>query len=213
MSSPKWVNPTRQAYLVELWEKYGNKCRYGHLNCSDASHYAFSKSRLDNGKRIDYKVVYQTSDNDGIERYLNDYDICSEKCVKNWIESDRDQTYADYRIEYESRHNNLSDRKYPLHGKFNGIARDIYYDNSPVYRIEVIGIDGISHKPVAKIRLVADSTILFVDISKAMQSETKNQKRKALKHSKINPLLQSKIDDCLNKAVTHYLSNIHGRYD
>ena len=235
---PKWVNSTRQAYLVELWNEYGNKCRYGHVNCSNPSHYAFSKSRLDNeitGKdvkcfdssgniindrfgnpalrhtieikkqKIDYRVVYQTSDNDGIIRYLNDYDIRTQNCIKNWVKADRDQSQADYRFEFELRHHNLSDRQFPLYGQFSGIAQDIYFDNQPVFRIESIGIDGITFRSIAKVRLTCDNTYLYVDIHEAMQSVSKNARRKATRQNKISQSVLLKIDNTIHNAVNHYL--------
>lgn len=75
-----------------------------------------------------------------------------------------------------------------------------------------MGIDSLSFKPIAKIKLTCSDTVLFIDLSNAMLNESKNTKRKALKHGKINAMLQSKIDDCINNAVNHYLSTIHSGY-
>ncbi len=159
-----------------------------------------------NYQKVDFKVVYQSYEDD-IVRNLNDYDIQSAKCIKNWSESERENTIAELRYEHELRHHNLSDRQFPVRGKFNGIAQDVYFDKQPVYKIVSIGIDGISFHSIAKVRLTCDNTILYVDIHKAMQSVSKNKRRKAIRSNKISQDVLLKIDDCIHTAVTHYLSH------
>jgi len=48
MAMPKFIanHPERKDYLIALWDEYGNKCRLGHLNCTDLTHYARIKTKV-----------------------------------------------------------------------------------------------------------------------------------------------------------------------
>jgi hypothetical protein len=231
----KWLKPERKDRLIELWNTYGCKCNYGHNNCAIESHYVQNKSIrvpvitgidkecfnpngnkiLDTAgnpainhtfvlsyKTIDFKVVEYT-DMDGIELYIDRFNLKAESLKKTWIQSDRTDTRLKYQAEYANRHN-LKDRL-PLRGTFSGIAQDIYYDNSPVYRIEAYGIDALTFKPFVKLRMTASSDILYVDLSPALKGLSKNKKHKVMRYSK-NGIAHEKIESLCNRVVKDHLS-------
>ncbi len=217
------MDKNRIAHLERLFLERAGKCRLGHPNCTDVTHYAYSVSKrlqvvtgYDSGtmhivnvsyKTIQYTAVFQTMDDDGIIRYLTDYDIQSEKCLKNWGEADRDEKHWNYKAEYDARHN-FKDRL-PIKGTFNGIAKDIYYDTQPLFVIESLGVDGMTSHSMAKVRLTSDSTILFIDINDIMSNQSKNARRKASKRGQISPALQFAIDTYIGKVVTEYRCQFH----
>ena len=80
------------------------------------------------------------------------YELKSETIIKDWIADDRKQSQADWQAEYELRHRD-DDRRFPLRGKFSGIAQDVYYDRQAQFYLEDLGISGLTFKPFAKLRL------------------------------------------------------------
>jgi len=39
-------HPERKAFIIALWHKYGNKCRLGHVNCPNETHFLRMKSKV-----------------------------------------------------------------------------------------------------------------------------------------------------------------------
>jgi hypothetical protein len=134
------------------------------------------------------------------------YEIYIDNLVKEWISSDREETNAQYRLEYEIRHK-VYERTMPLYGKFSGISKDIFYDSQPVYEIENMGISGITFKPYAELRLNSSNMRLQVDLGEILRPLSKNKKRKAIRHNKIPQSILNTIEVRCYQAVKHYLSH------
>ena len=203
--SPKWVNATRQDYLVKLWTKYGNQCLSGHKACPVLAHYVHYDSKMvlvPHAKTIPCVDTHGNplKDSQGNPLYLTVfelrkdylktkridrlYELKSEAIIKDWIADDQRQAYESWQAEFANRHKD-DDRKYPLHGKFSGIAKDIYYDRQPQFYLENLGISGLTFKPFAKLRLASSNVRLFVDIAAVLKPLSKNRKRKALRYGKL----------------------------
>jgi hypothetical protein len=154
--------------------------------------------------KIDYvNVIEMSIDDNGIEAPLTAYDILENNLKQIWIEADRENTVLAYKAEYDQRHK-IKDRL-PLKGTFNGIAKDIFYDNQPVYQILNFGIDGHTLKPYCKVKLNNTDTVLFIDVSKPLKDMSKNKKRKILRYA-CKGILDDNLDYCIFKAVKDYLS-------
>jgi len=221
----KWSTPTRQAYLIKLWTKYGNQCLQGHTACPILEHYVHTDSKLvlvpqaksvpcldGSGNPIKdshgnplYLTVYPlaktTEQTHSLERL---YELKSETLIKDWIADDRAQAQAEYKAEYEARHRDY-ERRTPLHGKFSAIGKDIYYDSQPEFYLEAMGISGLTFKPFAKLRLASSYVRLYVDLSEVFQPLSKNQKRKAVRYGRKSLQLNNQIDRACWLAVKHYL--------
>lgn len=167
---PKWVNETRQDYLIELFHSSHGFCVFGHEKCQFEKHHYIN--------------------------YIDDL-------VKDWIQIDRINANANYKAEYDTRHK-LRDRL-PLHGQFSGIAKDIFFDNQPMYEIEAIGISASNYHPIAKIRLASSNTRIYVDLCESLSGLSKNKKRKLLRYAN-GKNFDNRIDTACYKAVKHYLS-------
>ncbi len=62
MSKPKWASPDRQAYLVELWAKFGNQCLLGHRTCPIPEHYTYTEPV---GKQVPIPLKIPCQDRNG----------------------------------------------------------------------------------------------------------------------------------------------------
>ena len=173
MKQPKWVNPTRQNYLVTLFSKSRGFCVYGHPHCTIPEHH---------------------------------YEIYIDNLVKDWISMDRQDRQAEWQAEFEARHR-TNDRSYPLHGKFSGIAQDVYYDNQPEYYLDGIGVSGLSFKPFAKVRLASSDVHLYVNLGDILQPMSKSKKRKMIRYGKIPQDIEDRISVRCWQAVKHYLNS------
>lgn len=226
MSKPKWVNPDRQAHLVHLFEKYGNRCLQGHSLCPEPSHYTYNRpipliapipfttpcSDLDgnpildrDGNRLlatEYKLVLSRVAIPEVSRL---YDRIIEKLVKDWIEDDRQARVYQRRLEMLRLHR--LPEKGSIRGRFNAISRTIFYDTQPSFYMEALGISGLTFQPFAKVRISSSHTRLHVDISEPLRKVSKNRKRKAVRYCKALPVdTQSEVDHLCSMAVKHYMN-------
>ena len=128
------------------------------------------------------------------------YELFIEGVIRNWILDDRAQSQAEWEAERKALHS-LAERKYPLHGQFSATSKDIYLAKQPQYYLEGIGISPVTFKPFAKVRLASSYMRLFVSLADSLDS--KNAKRKVLRHSRLTETAHKRI----RQAVKHYLEH------
>ncbi len=222
----KWITSERQAILVQLWKRYGNKCLLNHTACANLRHYEHTEYkpcsilanpvlaikrnhdetpvRTAKGQTY-FDVVYQLiADRIGTKETLRLYEIKEREIVKDWIADDRAQTLAEYQAEAEARHRVIQRNK-PLHGKFSGVSRDIFHDKQPLFYVEALGINGITFKPFAKVRLASSQQVIYVDISETLKPLSKHARRKAVRYNKHPLELDDSIHSDCKQAVKKYL--------
>lgn len=201
--------------LAQLFIEHGYKCNYGHYMCPIEEHYVHKFVRkavkLDNkgNPRVIFQDCYRVlkncstaSDNPSGERYLTKFDLMQDNLVKIWSMADREEIVATLKYEDGLRHN-LNDRL-PLRGTFSGIARDIWYDNQPIFRITSIIFDPLEFKSLAKIVLTSDHSILYVDISHILTGLSKCAKRKISRYGILQSRYAIEIDNYVNSIVCKY---------
>jgi len=123
--------------------------------------------------------------------------------IKNWVNEDRLDRLALLKVEDIANHR-TNDRTYPLHGKFSGIAKDVYYDSQPEYFIESMGVSGLNFQPFAKVRLASSPVRLFVTLEDMLRPLSKNQRHKALRYHRIASSLEARIDYACLQAIKQF---------
>ncbi len=135
------------------------------------------------------------------------YEIYIEKWIKNWISDDKSQRAAEWKIEREAMHR-TSERRYPVSGQFDGIAKDIFFDQQPMYYLDRIGVSGLTFTPFAKVKIPSSMIALHVDLGDALRPLSKNQRRKIIRYGKAFPItVQDRIERLCYLAVQHYLAH------
>jgi hypothetical protein len=223
---PKWATNERQAQLLDLWAKYGNRCLLGHTACDDFEHYIYHKPKplfgikpkpikcvdrygnpiLDNNGQplwtVEYKLIPDWVTTPEVIRL---YDLKLAEVIGDWIAEDR-QAKA-YERKAISRLLHTLSEVGALRGQFNAISRDIYHESQPTYFIECLGISGLTFKPFAKVRIASSYVRLHVDLKAPLANVSKNRKRKYLRYGKGLPIgVQKEVELTCNKAIAHYLS-------
>ena len=223
---PKWATNERQAPMLDLWAKYGNRCLLGHTACDDFEHYVYHRPKplfgikpkpikcvdrcgnpiLDkNGNplwTVEYKLIPDWVTNPEVIRL---YDLRLTEVIGDWIAEDR-QAKA-FERKAISRMLHLIPEVGALRGQFNAISRDIYHESQPTYFIECLGISGLTFNPFAKVRIASSYTRLLVDLKAPLTSVSKNRKRKYIRYGKSLPIeVQREVELTCNKAIAHYLS-------
>ena len=153
-------------------------------------------------KHYQLNVTYMSNDSE--PHMLNNTETISQLYIQNWSNADRENTIAEYQAEAELRHKNYDARELPIRGTFSGIAKDIYYDTQPVFRIECMSINGTTGNPMAKIRMTSDNTILYVDVSSVMPRVSKHARLKAKRHNVFTNSLRYKIDLFVGSVISAY---------
>jgi hypothetical protein len=223
---PKWATNERQAQLLDLWAKYGNRCLLGHTACDDFEHYIYRKPKplfgikpkpikcvdrygnpiLDNNGQplwtVEYKPIPHWVSNPEVIRL---YDLRLAEVIGDWIAEDKQAKAYERRAISRMLHSIPEVGK--LRGQFNAISRDIYHESQPIYFIECLGISGLTFKPFAKVRIASSYTRLLVDLQAPLARVSKNRKRKYLRYGKGLPMDTAKeVELSCNKAIAHYLS-------
>ena len=222
---PKWATNERQAQLLDLWAKYGNRCLLGHTACDDFKHYVYHKLKplfgieaklkvcekdgvpiLDSeGKplmTVEYKPIPHWVSNPEVIRL---YDLKLTEVIEDWIREDK-QAKA-YERKAISRMLHLIPEVGKLRGQFSAIGREIYLESQPQYYVECLGISGLTFKPFAKVRIASTYTRLLVDLKAPLANVSKHRKRKFIRYGKGLPMEVAKeVELTCNRAIAHYLS-------
>lgn len=130
-----------------------------------------------------------------------------EELISDWKAEDKAQRAAEWRAEQEAMHA-TSERRFPVSGRFDAIARDIWHDQQPLYYRVGLGFSGLTFTPFAKVKMPSSFVALHVNLGGALRTASKNQRRKAIRYGKALPdEIQRRVDALCLVAVKHYLDN------
>jgi len=133
------------------------------------------------------------------------YEVYIEGVIRNWIADDREQRNAEWQVERKQLHS-LNERRYPLRGQFNALAKDIYLGNQPQYYLIGIGISGLTFRPFAMVKIASSFFRLHINLADTLRNLSKSRRRKAIRYGKALPIeIQQEVDRICNLAVRHYL--------
>ena len=120
--------------------------------------------------------------------------------IQDWQADDRQQRLAELKAESKLLHT-TSDRYLPIAGQFSGVSKDIFFTQQPCYYLLALGMNGLTLKPCAKVRLASSFILLWIELDKvAYTSISKSKKRKAVRyHKRIED-----IDKAVILAVKHF---------
>jgi hypothetical protein len=161
---------------------------------------------LDSEGKVIYTRSYGVGHHVGKTERLNTaYDRAVDNIVKDWVREDA--TARAYIRGVESKRLHSLNETGSLRGHFNAISRSIYFDNQPMFQVLGLGIDSLTFKPFAKIRIASSIVALHVDISEALKPLSKCKKRKAIRYGKPLPnTIAEVVSECASKAVCKYLT-------
>ncbi len=135
------------------------------------------------------------------------YELFIDALVKDWALDDRAQSEAQWEAEQRKMHS-LGERRYPLRGQFNAIAKDVFYPDQPDYYLAGLGVSGLTFKPFAKVRLSSSYVHLYVNLGDRLKEISKSRRRKAIRYGKALPKeIQEKVDLACRLAVNDWLTH------
>ena len=226
MTQRKWVTPERQHQLALLFSTYGNKCLKGHYCCPEVEHYLEAVPKLmayaivkdtpcvdkvgntlrDSEGNILYTRSYGVGHHVGKTERLNTaYDQAIDAIVKDWVREDA--VARAYLRDVESKRLHSLNEHGRLRGHFSAISQTIYFDNQPMFTVLELGIDPLTFKPFAKVRIASSMVALHIDISEALKPLSKCKRRKSIRHGKPLPnTIAEVVSECASKAVCKYLA-------
>lgn len=184
-TQPLWFNANRADELVSLFDEFGNKCLLGHKVCSNPEHYITRNSK---GQVIAQRL----------------YD----RVVADKIADYKDEDKALWHRERKAMHDLGEPLKY-YRGRWNSIAKDIYFSNQPTYVLKGIGVSAVTFQPVAKVRISSTYWYLYIDIpiQSVFKTVSKNAKRKAIRYNIMRQGVSGDIDAIVNRTVSNYINS------
>ena len=134
------------------------------------------------------------------------YEIFIEGLIDDWKADDREQAKLDWQAERRSMHS-LNEKQLPLRGRFNNISSEIWHESQPLYYLESMGMNGLTLKPFAKVKLSSSFQHLYIDLGESLRGISKNRKRKAIRYNKPLPQQASEVvSKLIWESVRHYLN-------
>ena len=135
------------------------------------------------------------------------YEVFIEHLIADWKADDREQRQAEWQAEQRQLHS-LGERRYPLHGQFSAIGKDIFYARQHQYYLLGLAINGLTFRPFAKVRLASSFVHLYIDLGDTLKGVSKTKRRKAIRYGKALPdEIQRQINELCSLAVRHYLEH------
>jgi len=133
------------------------------------------------------------------------YEVYIECLIADWKADDRLQRQAEWEAERWQMHR-VGERRYPLHGQFSAVSKDIFFAEQPLYYLAGLGISGLTFKPFAKIRLSSSFVNLYISLGDTLKGLSKSKRRKAIRYGKPLPYdIDREIVNICRLAVRHYL--------
>ena len=125
--------------------------------------------------------------------------------IREWVTDDREEQEALWKAERARMHRE-PDRKF-RQGRFDTVARAEFMAQQPSYYLVAMGVDALTFRPVAKVRIPSTDTHLFVDIGPALPGMGKNKRRKASRYGKPLPKeARETVERLIQKAVADWWS-------
>jgi hypothetical protein len=133
------------------------------------------------------------------------YTLYIDDLIAEWKQADREQRQAEWLATFKAIHS-LGERKFPLHGQFSAVSREIWGGKQPLYYIQNLGISGLTFKPFAKVRISSSYMSLYVDLNDTLRQVSKNRRRKALRYGKPLPkVYEETVIGIVREAVNDYM--------
>lgn len=137
----------------------------------------------------------------------NHYELAADRLIRAWQAEDRTQTGLEWKAELRAMHH-LGETSTPLRGRFSNIARDIFAGKQPLYYLESLGMNGLTCKPFARVKLASSYLRLYVNLGDSLRPVSKNKKRKAIRYGRPLPdSVGETIAKQVSLAVKDYLSH------
>ncbi len=134
------------------------------------------------------------------------YEVFIECLIDDWKGDDRGQRQAEWVAERQQLHR-VGERRYPLHGQFSAVSKDIFFAEQPLYYLAGLGISGLIFKPFAKVRLSSSFVALYINLGDTLKGLSKSQRRKAIRYGKPLPYqIEQEVAKICRLAVRHYLA-------
>jgi hypothetical protein len=132
------------------------------------------------------------------------YEIYIEQLIDDWKADDRVQRQAEWQAESRELHR-TADRRYPLHGQFSAVSKDIFFAEQPQYYLVGLSISGLTFKPFAQVRLSSSYVNLYIDLGDTLRGLSKSKRRKAIRYGQPLPYaVEKEIISICRQAVTAF---------
>ena len=205
MAKPLWATPARQQRLVELFQKYGNRCLLGHYLCSEATHYyadaPYTPVRYvvanDGGKLVPIGTIpdRHCPQTESTPERLHEKRL--KDTAATWQADDREERLAEKkRIEQP-----LPAGEFGQWGsRFDPVQREVFTASRPEYYLLALTFDPVAQRRIAEVRIPSSHIHLLVTVPKGVSA---HKRRKLRREGKAVPAAPT-VEETCTAAVKHY---------
>jgi len=136
------------------------------------------------------------------------YEPFIEGLIADWVAEDRERRQAEWEAEQKRMHH-IPDRHFHQ-GQFDPLRRELFLEQQPPYYLVGMGVDALTFRPVAKVRISSTYVGLFVDVGEALQGVSKNQRRKAARYGRPLPRQVGDVAETVESLVGRAVADWKG---
>jgi hypothetical protein len=215
---PQWSTPERRKHLVKLAVRARQSngfCAFGHQDCTVPEHSYYDRLLVEHTDTSYTLIGLHNGDSVPMmvkRDYVRSEIVLDDKgnlvegpylkgLIDFWKAEDRERRSYEWELEQRQ----LNDGTYGKYGsRFDPVARDAFFANRPEYYLVAMGVNPLTHRRVALVRVPSTFVHLFVDCGGGTVREvSKHAKRKAKRYGKAGAYYQTVHDRC-TRAIRHY---------
>ncbi len=211
----KCLTPDRQSALVAMFSDYGNRCKHGHYQCTDRTHYWFYQSQLcfigsEIYRYSEYKHNWELLGGELLFDWLDSirqsdsplYDVKLAQAINYWQSEDKAQIDSNWSAECKALHA-TGDETSAKHRRYDAVARERYSEVTNGYIIE--GYSPSLKMPdcvCVRVRVAGSSKRLYLEVKAGNNQSRSSRKSFRLRLHKVAKLAVSEYWQSVTERAT-----------
>lgn len=190
---PQWLTPERKKHMVDLFYKSAYQSLIAHTESLGETALANQLRAMSPSDVADLMAVHGRTLPGGfcvfgdancqVERHH--YENFVNDMIDEWKADDREERSLARKAEERSLHHGDAGR---FGKRFDPVAREAFMADQPPYYLEGLGVNALTLKATAKIRLPSSNIRFFVDVSQPVKGLSKNKRRKIRRYGAATPV-------------------------
>lgn len=204
---PLWLTPERKKHMVDLFYKSAYKALIVHTESLGELEMARALRRMSPTEVADMMAAgghtlpggFCVFGDAGCQIERHHYDNFLRELIEEWKADDREERNLAWKADERNLHHGDAGR---FGRPFDPVAREVFMADRPAYYLEGLGVNAMTVKAAAKIRLPSTNIRFFVDVSQPVKKLSKNKRRKIRRYGAATPVAKfTTIHDKCEAAI------------
>lgn len=190
---PLWFTPERKKHMVDLFYKSAYRALIAHTESRGETGLANRLRAMSPSAVAELMARHGRTLPGGFcvfghvdcQYDGHHYEVFIEGLIDEWKADDREERSIAWKNEARSLHHGDAGR---FGRPFDPVAREVFMADRPAYYLEGLGVNALTVRAAAKIRLPSTNIRFFVDVSSPVKGLSKNKRRKLRRYGAATPV-------------------------